>query len=238
MCCNTIKLLVAFAVALAVPFEPALGQQDTSATAHKHGIGKGAKMAQFAIESLSRSAGVNIMAGYYVTRNIALRLDYNPFVYIRTETFTNSYDDSTYSDLRSENKDNQHTISFSAYFMKYPTLKERVSFFWGIGPRLSLGYNLSESESFNNFTGRIDYRGDRRTDWGLGLSGIFGVEWFPKDWVGLFCDYGILLRYSWNERISLHSTNDPQSRDSREEWHSDGLYFSDRGILVGVRAYF
>ena len=234
---NMVRLLVIVPVCLCVSFQSLRAQTDSSATAIG-GIGKGTKMAQFAIASLSRSTDFNIMAGYYLTDRIVFRIDYRPIVSLRTETNTRSVDDSTWSDSRVENTDNQHSLSFTAYYVNYRRGNERVSFFWGIGPRLFASYDLHESEFFNNFTGRIDYSSYRDTDWGLGLSGIFGVEWFPKDWVGLFCDYGVLLEYSWYKRISLHSTNDPLTHDSREERRSHGFFLSDRGILVGVRAYF
>lgn len=118
---------------------------------------------------------------------------------------------------------NQEAVALTAHYLAYPLLGsqdlETVQLFVGAGPRFSVRRE-STGGGFQT-----------STDWGIGLSGTIGAEWFIHRRVSLVGAYDSALMYR-----RQHSGTDsaPGAGDS-----SANLYSLDAGgVHFGVSVYF
>lgn len=118
---------------------------------------------------------------------------------------------------------NQETVALTAHYLAYPLLGsqdlETVQLFVGAGPRFSFRRE-STGGGFQT-----------STNWGIGLSGTIGAEWFIHRRVSLVGAYDSAFVYR-----RQHSETDaaPDTEDS-----SANLYSLDAGgVHFGVSVYF
>jgi len=114
---------------------------------------------------------------------------------------------------------------------------ERISTFWGGGPRLSFSSSHSESWEYDFYhdaweTTKID-------DWklGAGMEGCLGVQWAVTRWLAVHAEYAAQLMYQ-------HQVN---KRDyqrlfsgqfNKETAVTNGVSLSSLGVRFGLSAYF
>lgn len=132
---------------------------------------------------------------------LSTRTDYPDLTgYQRTE-------DETYS-LRDE--DENLSVDIIIQWIRYPAARGELQPYWGIGPIAHIsGYN-SEYESLSTDT-TADPRISRRktSTYGLGVSGVFGLEWFFRNNMSLTAEYCPYFRtnYSIDKRYTKTTRN-------------------------------
>ncbi|MBC8450787.1 MAG: hypothetical protein ISS31_09155 [Kiritimatiellae bacterium] len=132
-----------------------------------------------------------------------------------------------------------HEISISSEWLKYRG--DRVSVFFGGGPRVS--YSASRDDGFDFSTGSGDwrlYRTNSKT-YRAGLVGCLGVQWAATDWLALHAEYRVLCSYSHrvNDREWLETNEENEEYDyDRESTVTDGFLLDSLGVRFGLSAYF
>jgi hypothetical protein len=87
-----------------------------------------------------------------------------------------------------------------------------VHFYAALGP--SASYSYSKNSSNYPYLYRVTDNGSTRgyweqelygsstTQWGAGVGGAVGVEWFACRWLSLHADYGEIIQYRWGSNSS------------------------------------
>ena len=101
--------------------------------------------------------------------------------------------------------------TLSINYIHYPMIKNAISFYYGIGPLINLGYNYSEQR--NALSTSYSYW-NRAITYGIGANGLIGLEWFFYKQFSIFTEYDLNIVYSHmtqnsggglsNERISIN----------------------------------
>lgn len=117
-------------------------------------------------------------------------------------------------------------------YQRYVDPEAVVKFYWGTGPYVHYRYDYRLFSTDTYYNERI------HKEWGLGLRGIGGVEWFVTRMISLHAEYRVSAVYSWvRDEIEYKSgISSPVRRDSKED-QSFNLSNS-RTVLFGMSVYF
>jgi len=132
------------------------------------------------------------------------------------------------------------SFGLSAHYLRYMAPAERVSFYLGGGPEISLLHARQERTSAFAGSGVPTQSGTEvgtRDMWSLGLGGRLGVEWFCASRVSLVGEYMCSASYFQD---NMKSTRDVPSAGIHDERTSDaeGFRLASQGARAGVSVYF
>jgi hypothetical protein len=120
--------------------------------------------------------------------------------------------DSSFGSLPTNNSSSSQGISFNLQYLWYMNPSGPIHFFIGFGP--SVSYSNSQNNSAianlgysqnNNIVVYYLYnetQSSSTTQWGAGVTGSVGVEWFLSQWFSLRAEYGESLQYRWGSNSS------------------------------------
>ena len=145
---------------------------------------------------------------------------------------------TTFQNNTSQNNDIL-SISFSSQYLWNTNIRNNVSAYCGIGPLFSYGYNKTE-----NTTKTLNYESivtsesvTSQNTFGLGVSGVVGVEWHVKDNISLLGEYETNASYQFTKRENETSDNN-SNYHSNEERKENNFIFQSVGVKLGVSVYF
>jgi len=117
----------------------------------------------------------------------------------------------------------------------YPHPQASAKFFWGIGPRVDYSYSKDDYKTVDSGSTLQD-RKTRTTSWGVGLSGVLGVEWFANSSISLLAEYGSSALYTYSKRTQDESIG--PSSGPHVEQKSRTFTFSPSSVKFGLSVYF
>ncbi len=132
-----------------------------------------------------------------------------------------------------------HEISISSEWLKYRG--DRVSVFFGGGPRVFYSAYRDDGFGFNTYSG--DWRFVRRIgkEYGVGLVGCVGVQWAATEWLALHAEYRVLCSYSRDvydeQTLETNEDNEEYDYDARGNV-VDRFLLDSLGVRFGLSAYF
>ena len=127
----------------------------------------------------------------------------------------------------------RNNLSLSVYSHYIWELKKNTKIvpFAGIGPKLNFSYDNFEKSDGNTPK-------NTHTSWGIGVSGMFGVEWFVKPNISLLAEYGSSVVYSKSKNKETHIYSGDGTTEREYERTYTGYQFRSDGVKFGVSIYF
>ncbi len=221
--------LLLFAVLCLQPATGVAGERPTG-NALQFGVGSGFEPSSFMEGTISYQR--------FLSTDLALRLGATIEVYSGTMEHaaqgTGEYEGSDSEAFHTWND----SVSLSCEWIVYRG--SDVSLYFGGGPHTfyrSMEYGESR---FRPYDDAIRWRDrTRKMSFGLGASGVIGVQWAPAEWCALHAEYraiaayinGTVIEY-WDEVGGTYKNTRTTKRTS------NGVEFDSKGVRAGVSIYF
>jgi hypothetical protein len=137
-------------------------------------------------------------------------------------------------------------VSFVIEYLRYVNPSGPVHFYLGIGPSVSYSYSHSSTYNSNlmNIDPEISEQSTNRSNshqWGIGVIGVAGVEWFACQWLSIRAEYSDGIQYQWR---STTSTNDNSYTNNYytnshidNSGTTEGWSVSSSGVSFGLSVY-
>ncbi len=120
----------------------------------------------------------------------------------------------------------------------HATVGERHWLYYGYGPAVSYSIEWETNESrLETNPPQIDKWDRTYINYGLGLTGLIGVEWALNDFLTLHAEYRSSLMYHITESEQIHTDEDPDMYNE-DDYHSHYLDFIPDGVRFGLSVYF
>ncbi|MBN2424407.1 MAG: hypothetical protein JXR46_09405 [Calditrichaceae bacterium] len=202
------------------------------------------------IFSLSDFQGTLISYKYHLSNKSAVRIGLG-FNMDNIDDTEKQINDSDPVSIYLNGNESYYNISFRAQYVYYFNPQNEIKFYSGAGPYVAYILSTNESTEEGFYSPNSEIQSRVRTyeqeiiTYNLGLSGIYGLEWFFKENMSLTAEYGFLFYYSYedmkmtNEIITEYSyySNSHESNNTQNET-SKGLSFRSEGVLFGLSVYF
>jgi hypothetical protein len=149
--------------------------------------------------------------------------------------------DSSYVSIESDRRSNDFDIT--TQWLYYVKPQKVIKLFLGAGPMIFYNLNKTETQNIDTLYQAQGYIYDYRVDnkrYGLGISTVYGVEWFFHKQMSLLGEYGFEFYYHQNiietERIRLQ----PGMADITEKRKvkENGWVFYSSSVKLGLSVYF
>lgn len=119
--------------------------------------------------------------------------------------------DTIVGGANSELENNGQSVDLIGQYVIYRPTDAKASFYFGGG--LVGSYSRSKSNSASSSGSR---NSQTTQNFAIGLSGVFGAEWFATKNIGLLAEYGVTLKYNW----------------TRSNYKSSSGIFSNTGVRI------
>jgi hypothetical protein len=176
--------------------------------------------------TLASFQGATISAKKQLSPTSAFRFGFTPDASYRT---TGSEEDGE-EDPRSISQNTQW-LSIDAQWLRYTSLRDEVTLFYGAGPEFS--FERREQTTEDDRTGFEN--SDIGTFIGAGVLGTVGAEWFMRSNISLTAEYQTSLRYL---REVDSSEAEREDRSIERSVTTNEVRLDARGVLFGVSVYF
>lgn len=133
----------------------------------------------------------------------------------------------------------QVSLNISSLYLWNTPIKSDVSAYCGIGPTLNFSHykNTSKNEELNNDTFTMTENIITENNFGIGISGVIGVEWFVKDNISILGEYETNAIYNFTKTKTDVNHNDSYF-DNTIERKGNVFRFNSVGAKLGVSIYF
>ncbi len=125
-------------------------------------------------------------------------------------------------------------ITVCTQYILYSSLKEDLRLYYGTGPQFN--YRKSENEDE-----RLEIQGHyhkiENKYKGIGLSSVFGIEWFVAKNIAFLAEYGVTFEYLKVESEDIRTDNDGDYRLKRVS-EEDRFSFDGSEAKFGLAFYF
>jgi hypothetical protein len=236
-------------LAAAFFFEPIAHGQDQSRAVNS--LREGAWALQFGIRNnftLGSFQGATIAAQYHLSSTHALRAG----VFVGgnvgdgTNLGTRLYADTIGSSTSNNNSSNSINVSLTVQYVWYTNPQGAVQFYGGVGPSVYYNHRHDEQEQIRNEIANGYWTKTSATltnnSWGVGTTGVAGVEWFAAEWFALHAEYAESINYSWssNESEAKTTWSSPGSARTTDKTTGSGKGWSlnSLGVNFGLSIYF
>ena len=247
------RILLLIFLTITVYFSTQAQIQSLDSTSLKEGIWA----LQFGIAgnfTLTSFQGSTIGAKYQLSDKNAIRggITINGSTNDGTTSNSGSVDNTSYGTTPGSSSTNSANVSFVLQYLWYMNPNGPVHFYTGLGPLVSYSYSKSSTDNpdlitiYNNGSYQGYWEGQSSastsTQWGVGGSGIIGVEWFACRWLSLHADYNESIQYRWSSSSSSHgntSSTAPNyiSSNTNSSGKSKGWTLSSSGVAFGLNIY-
>ncbi|MEO8666088.1 MAG: hypothetical protein ABI462_11395 [Ignavibacteria bacterium] len=123
----------------------------------------------------------------------------------------------------------------SVQYMFYPKPMKIINTFFGLGPRFGFGSSHSmHPENPEELMGDEHRHGNR--PWSIGLSGVFGAEWFATKSLSLSAEYA--AAYSYQEMDDHHPDQNEIDHNGPHGNETSKFRFTDLSARIGLSLYF
>lgn len=134
-----------------------------------------------------------------------------------------------------ERDQNRQSLALDAQLVQYPNTDKDVRLYYGGGPTAS----FSRRKSFREGDEKDYTVTSTAVDWGVGVSGIVGAEWFVRRDISLSAEYRTDLRFERRTTDTDVEINDVGVVVAvSENPDLNVLRFSARGVRLGLSVYF
>ena len=235
----------------AFSLSPAFLQAQDS-TKELNSLKPGAWALQFGIGgnfTLTSFQGASFAAKYHLSESSAVRagisIGGNTGDATGSSTM-NQTDTITY--LGSQNKSsNNQALNFMLQYLWYANPKGVIHFYTAIGTSLLYYRQSDNQDGSTTLVGTAGYVSWTTSSyvtkqWGAGVVGAAGVEWFPAQWLSLRAEYGEGIQYQWassttTETSSL-STSAVSNAFRTSSSDGDGWTLYNISASLGLNVYF
>ncbi|MCP4581471.1 MAG: porin family protein [candidate division Zixibacteria bacterium] len=171
----------------------------------------------------------------HFSKNSALRIsvEIDAHAY-KTDSDMNIADPFDTTDYETEQISSYFDLTIGTQVISYSSLKKDLRFYLGAGPQFSYNKYIRDIE-------RTDIQGyyqeDENTYWGVGISSIFGIEWFVAKNVAFLAEYGANFEFGRAISEQTRIDNDGES-DHKESSEEDRFSFDGSEAKFGLAFYF
>jgi len=142
--------------------------------------------------------------------------------------------DSTRSFEQRFEQNSQH-YTVSGEYVWYFETAERFYLFAGVGPRVSYSRSTEEETERSEDESRIEKTNSETTEYGLGIGGAIGVEWFVHPHVSLSAEYPVRMDYVHERGEMTYTLQRPPGREERRRTtESDRFSIGGASVRIGV----
>ena len=135
-----------------------------------------------------------------------------------------------------ENKLDRLSLQVRSHYLFYfPSIK-KTQLYFGVGPTL---------EYLNNDTKTLESLSKRTREsylWGVGISGVLGIEWLVRENIGLLAEYGTSFLYNYSKSEDVYKQtvpgNDEYEIMDRTEQEMKAFSINSLSIKFGLSVYF
>jgi hypothetical protein len=245
--CVVFLAAVVLTATLSEPVSACDHEKASPDTQKDNSLRSGAWALQFAIGSnftLSSFQGALISVKKHLSPRSALRLGVSAVFGSNdaTSNQTTNGSDILPSELTRTEDYNQQGIQAGLQYLFYPAPAADAHLFFGFGPFGQFSHTTDNytdvrlppdpDETIRTLRGTTD-------SWGLGLSGLAGVEWFATRCISLHAEYGASLSYSHIRRTrDLADTGYVTSGANGLTETDKAWRFAARYVQFGLSVYF
>ncbi len=205
---------------LIISFSIVFSARAQDSVSERNSLRAGAWAMQFGISSnfkLASFQGSTFSVKYQLSERHALRagITINGNTNNGSSSTTRYIADSLASLSPADNSSDAANVSFVVQYLWYRNPSGPVHIYFGLGP--SISYTSSHSSSSSSDL-RTDYYYDtvynyfqysaqvanksNSKQWGIGLTGAMGVEWFASQWLSICAEYSEGIQYFWRSSSS------------------------------------
>lgn len=118
--------------------------------------------------------------------------------------------------------------------------KGPVYLFYGAGPKITFSDFHDEDVNYSLQGDEVVYSfiRDDRQEWGMGLQGILGVQWFINDMFALHAEYGLSAMYYFGEWTNERYYSDSPSSARRTSTEVSSPQLDSDGVQFGLSVHF
>ena len=214
-------------------------QQSDHSTGNKsHSLYDGSRALQFRIASdfvLDDFQGAALSVKKHISDKSAIRLGLNLFLDLSTRNSDNRIYSGDTTITINDTEISEQRIMLELQYVRYVSTDRKIKFFWGTGPTVRLHREVAETDYSNSYYNISRPLKDEDKSWGLGGSGILGVEWFPIYYISFHTEYMLTILYEWQKIRNDEVTGANYYSISTEEKGIE-IYASD--VRFGLSLYF
>lgn len=207
MFCRIQKTLIALmplaAVLVLLNWNLTLAQKpNTSSTNRSHSLYDGSKALQFRITDnfvLNSFQGAAISGKKHISANSAFRLGADLFFNFSTADSKNSIFSGDTTVFTHNSDTNIQRIILDLQYIRYVSTERKIKFFWGTGPTMRFYRGIIETDYNDSQIDTSFVLKNEDKSWGLGGSGLLGVEWFATSYISFHTEYTFTLLYEWRK---------------------------------------
>jgi hypothetical protein len=118
----------------------------------------------------------------------------------------------------------------SVMYQRYVNPNDATRFFWGVGPTVYYRYRYALESHSTSYLERSLW------DFGLGVAGMAGVEWFATKVISLHAEYRLDTSYHWVE--GAYEYKNPTGPINRTSYDYQEFDFHSSSVLFGLSVYF
>lgn len=150
--------------------------------------------------------------------------------------------DSLVSNRQSDRS--SYGFNISAQYLCSPYKVSGIVFFFGAGPIMSYSYAKSDDKNVYYQSAIGDTVKTKHVatakNYGLGIIGVCGVEWFLKEKLSLTAEYGLSIQYSWRDSETNISQESVMGNNEKIDRTDNSNSFAIRPVAVrfGLSIYF
>ncbi len=241
-------ILVFVSVFLALSFSCQAQSQSSDSLSLK----EGSWAIQFGIAgnfTLTSFQGSTIGAKYQLSENNAIRggITLNGSTIDGPYSYSHAIGDTNYGSSPGSTSRKIAGVTFVLQYLWYMNPNGPVHLYFGFGPLAAYSYSHNSTSSstleyvYNQYLWVEDLNESTATQWSLGGSATFGVEWFACHWLSLRADYNEGIQYQWNSssykqgnssNYQYYFPNSSESSASTKGWS-----LSSGGASFGLNVY-
>lgn len=192
------------------------------------------------ILSLSSFKGKMLSYKYHFNDQNALRIGISASVQGWTEDETNS---SSSPDTAFQNEE-QSTNGYNGTeviieYLKYFNVQKELKMFLGTGPRAFINYRVKDTQKPKNNEYHSYDTYYLQSEFQIGLSASYGVEWFFRKNMSLHAEYGLNISYFFTDyrRTRIYARPEGNTENKSSETRK-GIKLDSRGATLGLSIYF
>jgi len=153
--------------------------------------------------------------------------------------FSDVDEENTTTTAKNLQKNDQLSLNINSLYLWNTPIKNDISAYCGIGPTLSIGLykTTSKNEGSNDVTYTTIEEITTQNTFGIGVSGVVGVEWFVKDNISILGEYETIAIYNYT-KTKTEVTNNNSDSNYNLERKGNTFRFISVGAKLGVSIYF
>ncbi|GBD91867.1 hypothetical protein BMS3Abin04_02599 [bacterium BMS3Abin04] len=136
--------------------------------------------------------------------------------------------------------------SLQSQLLFYVNPQNDIKLYIGLGPYLSFSKTSRKLNNIDIISKKTDYKFSNTDvtetkDYLLGVSSVYGVEWFFTKNMSLIAEYGFVLAYSNSKaeyRHSIYEKNSKINHTNSYKRSSSGFKFNSSRVNFGLSVYF